>query len=232
MKIRSFKLWIRKATSFVKRNVYSFAIVLCVLVGITMVVTTVVVSNNRNYVKNNQTITIPEEPNNPVVKPDDDPIIPVGGDENDPIIPVGGNNNVVFVKPLETYTLGQEYAKDKLIWSKTLKQWQTHLGVDMITSEDSKVMSVYDGVIEKIENDILYGTCITIKHSDSLKTVYKSLSSKVEVQEGDTVKKGDIIGYASTSAISEQKEGVHLHFEVIEDGQNIDPLKYFASESK
>ena len=47
MKFRNFKLWTRKFSGCMRRHVYSIAIVFCVVLGIAMVVTTVVVSNSE-----------------------------------------------------------------------------------------------------------------------------------------------------------------------------------------
>jgi len=71
---------------------------------------------------------------------------------------------------------------------------------------------------------------VVIKHTDSLKSVYKSLGD-VCVKEGDKVKKGEEIGTMGTST-SEQAEGVHLHFEVLKDGKMVDPNDYLATSGK
>jgi len=251
MKFRKFKLWFRRVRAFMARNMYTLSIVLCLLVGVAMVATTVVVANNRNNLNmvtpvnrddvyeelpsnnlDNEPVS-PVDNNEPIIPVDNnEQILPVADPEDLPVTPVNNNDVVVFESPLDSYTIGMEYARDRLIWSKTLKQWQTHDGIDMLSQDNTPVKAVYDGIVEKVENDILEGYCITIRHSENLKTVYKSLSSDVTVQEGDEVRKGDVIGYVSTSAISEQKEGPHLHFEVMEDGKYIDPMKYFASETK
>jgi len=259
MKFRNFRLWLRRTRSFMVRNMYTLSIVFCLLVGVAMVATTVIVSNNRNktgvvvpvntndeymeapsnniedesiYPVDNEP-TIPVDNNDPIIPVDNEgQVVPVEDPDDMPVVPVVSNDVVIFDSPLDNYTIGMEYARDRLIWSKTLKQWQTHDGVDMLAQDHTPVKAVYDGTIERIENDILEGYCITIKHSDNLRSIYKSLSSEIVVQEGDEIKKGDVIGYVSTSAISEQKEGPHLHFEVMEGENYVDPLKYFASETK
>lgn len=237
MKFRNFKLWTRKFSGFMRRHVYSIAIVFCVVLGIAMVVTTVVVSNSEktNNVFQESQVVIPDDSTQkPVQTPENEPSKPVTGGEveTETTIPVVSEKVIVFEKPLKSYTMGMGYAVDSLLYSNTLNQWQTHSGVDFIAKENDEVYCVYDGVVEKIENDVLEGYCITIKHSDMLKTIYKSLTSNIEVEEGDSVKAGDVIGYVGLSSIVEQKEGAHLHFEVLENNEPVDPMKYLATETK
>lgn len=225
--MKKIKLLTRKIVGFVKRNIYSLAIAFCVVVGVSMVVTTVVVTNNGSNSNNNQQIIVEENIPFGAEGIVEEPSIPVENPEQI-VVPISSDTVIVFDSPIEKYTLGMEFAKDKLLYSTTLKQWQTHLGVDLIASENTEVKCVYDGVVEKVENNILEGMCVTIKHSNTLKTVYKSLAKTLEVKEGSVVKKGDVIGYTSTSAIIEQSEGAHLHFELIENNEYVDPMKYFS----
>ncbi|MBI2485840.1 MAG: M23 family metallopeptidase [Deltaproteobacteria bacterium] len=53
-------------------------------------------------------------------------------------------------------------------------------------------------------------------------TLYGHLS-KVKVEDGQEVKAGDKIGYAGSTGRS---TGPHLHYEVIKNGKNLDPMKY------
>ena len=66
-----------------------------------------------------------------------------------------------------------------------------------------------------------------IKITDDLVVVYKGLSSDIAVKEGDTVKKGQEIGKA-TSMLTEKADGVHLHLELLEKNKLVDPTDYFS----
>ena len=112
---------------------------------------------------------------------------------------------------------------------KTSGYWQTHSGVDIKASQGTSVVAVFDGTIESVESTMMEGTVIKIKHSNSLSTVYKCLSdNNVSVKAGDKVKKGDKIGEVGES-LKEKADGAHLHFEVIEDGKQINPLTYLEN---
>ena len=104
--------------------------------------------------------------------------------------------------------------------------------MDIKGENGAPCMAVYDGEIMSIETDIANGTTITVKHNDDLTTVYSSLSSDVPVEVGAKVKKGDTIGYISDSGYDEYKEGAHVHLEVWEKGEKINPEKYLLTEEK
>lgn len=67
-----------------------------------------------------------------------------------------------------------------------------------------------------------YGNYIIIDHGGGISTLYAHCSSVV-VTEGQTVNKGDVIGYVGTTGWS---TGNHLHFEVRQNGTATDPLGY------
>ena len=68
----------------------------------------------------------------------------------------------------------------------------------------------------------LRGHQVTLRHSEAFKTVYANCK-KILVQEGQTVKSGDII---ATYGKSGRSIGPHLHFELLKDGKPVDPFKY------
>lgn len=86
------------------------------------------------------------------------------------------------------------------------------------------VLAVLDGTIESIVPDEMMGNIITIKHSNTLSTVYQSLN-EVKVMIGDTIKKGDIIGTSGQNKLVNEKN--MLLFEVISNGEHINPEELF-----
>lgn len=136
--------------------------------------------------------------------------------------------------PVESeYTLINDYIADKHIWFSTIKHYKTHSALDFGAPEGTEVLAVLDGTVTEVSSDRLNGTFVTIQHSEELTTVYKSLSSEVNVQKGDTVKRGDIIGTISASMGMEKDLGPHLHFEVQVNGKNVNPNEYLTlSEDK
>lgn len=116
-----------------------------------------------------------------------------------------------------------DYADESLVYSKTLEEWTTHLGVDIKANKASAVTASEDGTIKSIKNDPRYGLTITISHQDGYETVYSNLLTSDFVKEKDEVKKGQTIGTVGETASFEIAEEPHLHFEVYKDGQSINP---------
>ncbi len=97
-------------------------------------------------------------------------------------------------------------------------------GTMYASSENFDVVAVYDGKIKSIKTDEILGNVVEISHSDNLTTIYYSLKD-VFLKEGDEVKKGTIIGAASSNKIVENENA--LFFEVYSQGKLIDPEKFY-----
>ena len=104
--------------------------------------------------------------------------------------------------------------------------------IDFFANEGTSVFAVYDGVVSDVSSDLLKGVTVVIDHGNGLKTVYNSLADVDDISVGVTVKKGDVIGYVSSSNRQESSSGAHLHFEVMENDSVIDPAKYLTIEEK
>ena len=92
-----------------------------------------------------------------------------------------------------------------------------HNGVDIGTPIGTPIFAAEDGRISSVDNNdrsswqrYQYGRYILIEHQNNFTTLYAHLSA-VEVQKGDMVKRGDLIGYSGNSGYS---TGPHLHFGV------------------
>ena len=196
----------RKIKLFVKKNTYALVVSTCVLLAITIL--GVASFSQARVTNNSQDIVV----NNPDVS-----------DE----IPSNSDEIISFVLPLSGGEVYKEYAENHLLQDKTTGFWQAHLAIDFKANEGAKVLAVYDGVVEKVENSMMDGLVITIKHSNSLKSVYKCLSDEAFVSEGDKVVSGQEIGTVSTN-LTEKADGIHLHFELYENNKLIDPTPYFS----
>ena len=207
MKAR-FKRFLRRTKVFFKSNA------LAVLICTTTVLTIAVVGLSAYYSLNGS--------NQNPTKPDTN--IEVN-------TPVSSSEPVVFVKPLDTVTISKEYSDKQLLEDKTTGIWQTHQALDFSATENASVKAVYAGIIENVESNMMDGTVITLKISDTLKVVYKSLAPDALVEVGDKVESGQEIGTAGTN-ITEKAEGVHIHLEVYENNKLVDPNNYFSFTDK
>lgn len=134
-------------------------------------------------------------------------------------------NKTQFIFPVEGEVI-KEFAKDNLIYSETLEEWITHLGIDIKADRTTVVKAVADGTVKSIKNDPRYGLTVTIEHNDGYTSVYSSLLSAEFVKEGEKVTQGQTIGTVGNSSVFEVAEDNHLHFELIKDGSNINPEIY------
>ena len=127
-----------------------------------------------------------------------------------------------FERPVEGEIM-KAYAKDNLVYSETLQEWTTHLGIDIKADKTTVVKAAEAGTVKTIKNDPRYGLTITIEHDDGYQTVYANLLSSEFVIEGEKVDKGQSIGTVGNTATFEIADEAHLHFEILKDGVQIDP---------
>lgn len=134
---------------------------------------------------------------------------------------------VSFIAPVSGEII-TDYAEESLIYSTTLEEWTTHLGIDIKADKASVVVASEDGVVKSIKNDPRYGLTITISHNENFETVYSNLLSSEFVNEGDTVVQGQTIGTVGESASFEIADVPHLHFEMYKDGSVVNPTVYLS----
>ena len=130
-----------------------------------------------------------------------------------------------FSKPVDGEIV-REYAKDNLIYSETLKEWTTHLGIDIKADKTTVVKSAETGTVKSIKNDPRYGLTIVIEHSNGFQTIYSNLLTSEFVVEGEKVDKGQSIGTVGNTAVFEIADEPHLHFEILKDSIQVDPNTY------
>lgn len=127
-----------------------------------------------------------------------------------------------YLRPVSGNTM-KEYSMDKVIYSKTLDMWKVHDGIDIYASLGEEVKAAEKGVIERVYEDAFYGISIIIDHKNGIKTVYRNLDSNVMVEEKKEVEKAEVIGKVGNSSSGESKDETHIHFEVIQNGEIVNP---------
>jgi murein DD-endopeptidase MepM/ murein hydrolase activator NlpD len=106
------------------------------------------------------------------------------------------------------------------------KKKQMHTGIDFTLAEGEPVMATADGIVTESKYNDGRGNYIHIKHSDVYSTQYIHLKSSI-VKAGDKITKGQTIGYVGNTGLS---VGPHLHYEVIKNGQLVDPKDYLPKQ--
>lgn len=130
-----------------------------------------------------------------------------------------------FTKPVEGEIM-KEYAKDNLVYSATLDEWVTHMGIDIKAEKTTVVKAAEIGTVKSIKNDPRYGLTIVIEHDDGFQSVYANLLTSEFVVEGEKVEKGQSIGTVGNTAVFEIADEPHLHFEILKDSLQVDPNIY------
>jgi len=119
------------------------------------------------------------------------------------------NQNIPDLNPVNgNYKISQKFSSE-------------HKALDFAASAGTEVLASASGVISSVKFDQYYGNMIIIEHNSEYKTLYAHLS-KVLVKEGVSIKKGEVIGFVGNSGNS---TAVHLHFEIMKRGKNVDPGK-------
>ncbi len=129
---------------------------------------------------------------------------------------------ITFVKPVDG-EITKEFAKEKLVYSNTLEEWATHLGIDIKADKTTVVKASEAGTIKSIKNDPRYGLSVIIEHQDGYETLYANLLTTEFVKVGEQVKQGQSIATVGDTATFEIADEPHLHFEIIKNGEQIDP---------
>ncbi|HLD13287.1 MAG TPA: M23 family metallopeptidase [Burkholderiales bacterium] len=97
-----------------------------------------------------------------------------------------------------------------------------HEGVDLATRYGSPIQAMGDGLVTFSGDKAGYGLMVEITHDSALVTRYAH-TSETSVKVGDRVQKGQQIALVGTSG---RTTGPHLHFELLRDGNAVNPLRY------
>lgn len=111
-----------------------------------------------------------------------------------------------------------------LVFNQT---FSTSTGVSIsVNSQPFEVLAAMSGEVTKVKMDAFTGNSITIKHANGYETRYSSIVDIV-VKEGDQVIQGQPLA-TTTENEWNPTAGVHLYFEVFENGELINPRKLLA----
>lgn len=147
---------------------------------------------------------------------------PKGREDGDYFDENGQSLRKAFLKAPLTYArISSGYSRSRL--HPILNEYKEHLGIDYAAPTGTPVVSVGDGVIEKIDYSRSMGNYLQIRHNRKYMTQYLHLSGFAEnLRRGDSVSQGDVIGYVGSTGMA---TGPHLDFRFWTGDQAVNFLK-------
>jgi murein DD-endopeptidase MepM/ murein hydrolase activator NlpD len=97
-----------------------------------------------------------------------------------------------------------------------------HLGIDIAAATDTPVVAAGPGLVARTGTDDFLGNFVEIQHGLGYLTVYGHCN-RIAVGEGDRVEGGQLIAYVGQTG---QTSAPHLHFEILQQGEAVDPRKF------
>ena len=142
--------------------------------------------------------------------------------------------NGEYCMPIETqygYTITSEFGYRT---HPVTGVYKLHSGLDMVGKIHGNILAIANGEIVWAGVRGAYGNCVNIKHIKTDGSIFYSFYahlSRIDVQKGQTVNQGDIIGLqggAKTDPNPGSSTGSHLHFEIrlSQNGDYQNPRKY------
>ena len=100
-----------------------------------------------------------------------------------------------------------------------------HYGIDIGASYGTKIYASDGGIVVTSTSSYSYGEYVMIAHGNGRYTLYAHMSQRL-VDVDDVVSQGDVIGYVGATGYA---TGPHIHFEIYEDDERVDPLQFFSN---
>ena len=134
---------------------------------------------------------------------------------------IGSNRS--YVRPSGGAAI-KPYSMDKLLYSRTMKDWRAHNGLDIAADKGEVVKAAAEGTVAGITTDALYGTTVAVNQNDGLMVYYRGLNKDTAVRQGENIAAGATIGTVGEIPC-ESADGTHLHIEVMSENKYLDPAE-------
>ena len=131
--------------------------------------------------------------------------------------------SIPAIVPTEGHYISESYG---MRMHPILKIKKMHTGIDIINNVGTSVKASGKGKVVFAGVKGGYGLTVEIDHGFGYQTIYAHLS-KINVKEGQIVNRNQLIAKSGNSGLS---SGPHLHYEVLHNGQNLNPAEFFFDE--
>ena len=154
------------------------------------------------------------------------------GDGDEPTTPPSVSVPTLSV-PVDGY-LAHPYSDSVLVYSSTMEDYRTHMGVDINASLGDRVYAAADGTVTDVWYDPMMGCCVKVEHAGGLECIYRNLAEDLceGIGVGSSVLTGDAIGYVGESAMIELAQEPHLHLETKLNGKYTAPMSLMSDRAR
>lgn len=147
--------------------------------------------------------------------------------EQDEVIrmPVKDGTTVEIATKFYDYDADQKDRLAALVYHNS--RYYQSTGIDLVSDdgETFEVIAALSGTVSEVKEDPLLGNIVSLDHGNDVTTYYASLAD-VDVQVGDKMKQGDVIGTAGKNLFGKE-HGNHVHFELRKNDKEVNPELYF-----
>lgn len=154
-------------------------------------------------------------------------VAPDSGQDAAPAATRGEAALPVWQAPLARVKVNSAYGPRPVLPTSQVSPF--HHGVDLDARRGTALLAPADGIVAEstdlYQGQAKFGKVIVIDHGGGLRSMYAHLDQRA-VRTGDAVSAGQAIGKTGNTG---KTTGPHLHFEVAQDGQHIDPRRLIAA---
>ncbi len=157
---------------------------------------------------------------------------------NSPVTNVPDERTEVTTEPLSSYfalpsenNITKHFSGSDMVKNSTTDDWRSHTGTDIAGETGDPVKAIFDGTVTDVHDDALWGTTVTIDHGNGITAEYRGLGRGSTLEVGQQVKINDKVGNLGEIPV-EKADGIHLHIEIREKGELINPEKVIGQTYK
>ena len=187
----------------------------------------------QSDVPQNVTETPTETPAEEQQQPQETPALDADADTtaSDAVLPaLDFNEGTLLSLPLSGETV-IPYNMDNTVYFSTLDLYRCNPAVMIAAEIDTPVAVVANSQVASITEDAVTGTTVTMDMGNGYQAVYGQLKD-VNVEQGQTVASGTVIGSVNAPTKYFTKEGSNLYFALSKDGTPLDPALYLPPETE
>lgn len=120
------------------------------------------------------------------------------------------------------------YSMDQTVYFSTLDQYKYNPALMIAGEVNAEVLSAANGIVKSVDVIAQTGTTVTVDIGNGYEAVYGQLK-EVPVEAGTYVEAGTVIGYLSEPTKYYSVEGCNLYFELLKDGEPVNPMEYLEA---